>query len=158
MDRYEVGWSHRPVAGFEVRSDVQPLGDQSPDWRWLVPRSDATWARLPLPSGRAFLRKFGALADPDPDDQRLLAFADEYGWLTAPVALRVTTGGRALGEPVRIWRDEAAKIRDLMATVADLRAVEDDHLPARERLWARFRVVAGVGVVYSGLTPRDWSS
>ena len=153
-DGYDVGWLRRPVDGFELRTDVEPLTGRIPGaWLWLVPRSDDAWERLRLPTGKPFLRRFiglaPVLAKPDHGHERLLGFANDYGWLADPERLRGKNGGRELGEPVRLWEDEAAKVRDLTQTVRDAGEAEADDHEARKRLWGRFRVDDAGWVIYT---------
>jgi hypothetical protein len=129
-----------------------------------VRRADPGWCGVrrvgtaPIPHRRAVpppLRRPGearfdpyALATRSYEHLQWRGFVDKYGWLTAPIGLRATTGGRDLGEPVKRWHDEAGKVRDLAQTLRDARGVVDGDHGAPRRLWGRFHVVDDDVVIF----------
>ena len=154
-EAYAHGLLNRARFGYEWR-DGPPEGHQGAG-RWLVAKGveipaassapfgvASGWGRqfwelqtdagmvkgnIRPPRGKAFLRRFYRL-DPDSPDQ-IREFADRYGSLSNPLA-----------DPLRLWQEEIAEVRDLAGTLDEaLGAVHYDPR-ATAALAARFRHLA----------------
>lgn len=154
-EAYAHGLLNRARFGYEWR-DGPPEGHQGAG-RWLVAKgveipaaSSAQfrvvggWARqfwefqtdagmvkgnIRPPRGKAFLRRFYRI-DPGSLDQ-IREFADRYGSLSNPLA-----------DPLSLWQEEIAELRDLAGTLDEAAGAVDYDPRATAALAARFRHLA----------------
>lgn len=131
-ETYSVGRLSRSSVGYEWRED--PPAGRTGTGPWLVPKAEDCEILYPPPRGSGFLRQFTLLRESDPDG--LVNFADRYGSL-----------GAAEGEPLALWAEQTAAVRDLLQTVedADLAAPPENRYEFREPLRGHFVHPYGVG-------------
>lgn len=122
-----VGVAMRPVGGFrwysgraaqidDPEGDLDPTG--GPDEPWLV-GSASGWTPIPVLRRADLADQFEAVGR-NPTPQRVLAFANRYGWLHGPAPFWGTFPGAPAdahrlmqGESHREWSVEARAFRDL---------------------------------------------